>query len=858
MKLNESQIAKIDPLLQEVLTGAKGNEVIRAVMSLGDENQIRLNASNSSLKPQQFTSSEAYRQALIDQRKSQLSEVLGDTIEELQELSLKPVGGGLSRVVVVEGTADAILSALALSGVNHVTLDQLIALPEVAPDAAVKHFADIYINTLDRPLDEKTTKLIYQASEQYIINYHKRHNKLQILGMQQPVDLDSIYTAVQCLQPDDIRRFESTEALQDLFSKTGKRSFQVAKAGKQEGIKVANQRQYLMVLGAPGAGKSTFLRKIGLEALKGKSGELQHECIPVFIELKLLTESNINIEEVIRKAFRLCQLPFSEEFTIKALQQGKLLILLDGLDEVLTGNTDLAIKQIPSFVEQYKDNRFIISCRTAAYKSQFRNLMEIVIADFDDAQIQQFIQNWFSSELDRQVGTADKCWELIKTQKSTKELARTPLLLTFLSLVYDESQDLPKNRATLYSDALDILLKKWAAEKRIQNDPIYRQLGIDLEKIMLAEIAYHSFKLQRLFLSYQELVSQIQKFLHNNYNAPKDLDAEAVLNAIAIRQGILVERARDIYSFSHLTLQEYLTAQYIDDQRQIEKLVTEHLIDERWKEVFLLVAGLMHGGADDLLLLMEKEAHKYINTPKLQALLNWAEEVTVGLLGDFKPVGKRAFAIANVNAIANANTYTNANANAITYTYAITDANAITDAKDYAKDYANAITNAITDAKNYINAYANDSANPNYHPGYVEAYNYNKASPYGYAYSNDYANAIAKAIVYTRKLKELKIFNNVNFIKLINQLLEAQKAQNDHKKQSMEERLPFAKHLQQTLLDAFNLTLEMVNLSKEEIKALENYLYANHLIIQCKQAAVRVSPQTWEAIEARMLLVPSG
>jgi hypothetical protein len=50
----------------------------------------------------------------------------------------------------------------------------------------------------------------------------------------------------------------------------------------------------------------------------------------------------------------------------------------------------------------------------------------------------------------------------------------------------------------------------------------------------------------------------------------------------------------------------------------------------------------------------------------------------------------------------------------------------------------------------------------------------------------------------------------------------------------------------------------MINLSQEEIKALDNYLYANHLIIQCKEAAVRVSPTTWEAIEARMLLVGSN
>ncbi|MHC5817014.1 MAG: NACHT domain-containing protein, partial [Nostoc sp.] len=515
MKLNESQIAKIDPLLKEVLMEAKGNKVIRAIMSLGDENQIRLNASNSSLEPQQFTSFEADQEALIDQRKNQLSEVLGDTIEELQQLSLKPVGDALSGVVVVEGSADAIFRSLALSGVNYVTLDQVIAVPEVPPDAVVKHFAEIYINTLDPPLDEKTTKLIYQASEQYIINYHKRHNKLQILGMQQPVDLDSIYIAVQYLQLSDIWRLDSIEALDNLFYEAVKRGFQPEDVNQQEGIKVVNQQQYLMVLGAAGAGKSTFLRKIGLEALKGKSGELQHECIPVFIELKLLTDREINLEEAIKQEIQLCQLPFETEFTTKALQQGKLLILLDGLDEVPSVNRDLLVREIQIFLEQYKENRFIISCRTAAYKSQFRNLMEIAIADFDDAQIQMFIQNWYSLEVDRKAGTADNCWELIKTQESTKELAKTPVWLSFLCLVYAESQDLPKNRATVYSDALDILLKKWAAEKSLQTSPLSRQLDIDLEKIILTEIAYHTFKSQRLFLSHQELVSQIKEFLHN-------------------------------------------------------------------------------------------------------------------------------------------------------------------------------------------------------------------------------------------------------------------------------------------------------------------------------------------------------
>jgi hypothetical protein len=48
----------------------------------------------------------------------------------------------------------------------------------------------------------------------------------------------------------------------------------------------------------------------------------------------------------------------------------------------------------------------------------------------------------------------------------------------------------------------------------------------------------------------------------------------------------------------------------------------------------------------------------------------------------------------------------------------------------------------------------------------------------------------------------------------------------------------------------------LVNLSEEEAKALENYFYANLLILMCKEAAVRMLPKTWEGIEERMLRVP--
>jgi hypothetical protein len=61
----------------------------------------------------------------------------------------------------------------------------------------------------------------------------------------------------------------------------------------------------------------------------------------------------------------------------------------------------------------------------------------------------------------------------------------------------------------------------------------------------------------------------------------------------------------------------------------------------------------------------------------------------------------------------------------------------------------------------------------------------------------------------------------------------------------------------QLWLTAINLTEDLVNLGDNEIRSLEHYLYACELMVHCKQAAVRLSPQTWQAIEDRILTLPN-
>ncbi len=502
---------------------------------------------------------------------------------------------------------------------------------------------------LSRDIGNDVQQTIFNASQAYITNYTKRHGILKVLGMREPVSLDSIYTNVQFLDEEEVQRFCSIQDLEKDFRSTQTQRFYGNSKKRVDGVEVVNKNQYLMLLGSPGSGKSTFIRKIGLEALKGKQGGISHRLIPVFLELKRFTESKVDLKEIITNEFEICGFPSAKEFTKKALEKGKLLILLDGIDEVPTVNLNQVIEAIQDFVDQHHKNHYITSCRIAAYRHNFRRFTDVVIAEFDNKQIEQFINRWFQSEEDKKSKTAQKCWELLNKPENiaAKELAHTPLLLTFLCLVYNRSQTFLNNRSTLYNKALRILMEEWAAEKRILQQEIYQGLNTELEEVLLSEIAYKSFEVDRLFLPQTEIVQQIKTFLSSNLNAPTHLSGEEILDAIVVQQGIFVERAEAIYSFSHLTLQEYLTAKYIHDHRKVKEITSQHLTKERWREVFLLTAGLMvtGNGADELLLEMSQVSLKDITSiPKIINIFHIINQIAEDIAIDVDLVTKRALA----------------------------------------------------------------------------------------------------------------------------------------------------------------------------------------------------------------------
>jgi len=107
-------------------------------------------------------------------------------------------------------------------------------------------------------------------------------------------------------------------------------------------------------------------------------------------------------------------------------------------------------------------------------------------------------------------------------------------------------------------------------------------------------------------------------------------DSRAVLKAMEAQHGLLIERSQKVWSFSHLTFQEYLVATHSVDRKEINALAKDHLSNERWLEIFLLVTELLSDGSNSYnwILLLDKSVENYMSLNNLKNILIWLEKMT--------------------------------------------------------------------------------------------------------------------------------------------------------------------------------------------------------------------------------------
>ena len=408
---------------------------------------------------------------------------------------------------------------------------------------------------------------------------------------------------------------ESQEKLERaLLEKTTGRKFLAQQLLSQ------SQSRRVVILGAPGSGKTTLMSYFAVMLAQSKAEVLgldgDTDWLPILIRMR---DFGINLDKNLidyargfaKNTMSVQRLPVG--FFEHWLSDGRALILLDGLDEVADeAKRNDVVRRIENFLGQFDRNRAIITSRPAGYRRDFfrtEDFPHYQIEPFDDSKISAFIDNWYNSRFQDQAEAERRKESLRKALDDNDRitlLARNPLLLTIIALIHRYQAVLPKERYKLYDKAVETLLTSWDANKELSSDKWLTYLSLDDLRRLMEWLAYwiHTQgnaedKDSGTLIDQDELIKQLAEQIKTLkqvelYKAKQE--ARRFVELIRKRTGLLNEQGQDCYGFVHKTFQEYLCAQEINYQAENEydfgivlNEIREHLHDSHWREVLLLL-----------------------------------------------------------------------------------------------------------------------------------------------------------------------------------------------------------------------------------------------------------------------------
>ncbi|MEU0646087.1 HEAT repeat domain-containing protein [Streptomyces umbrinus] len=395
------------------------------------------------------------------------------------------------------------------------------------------------------------------------------------------------------------------------------------------------QGQRLVLLGDPGAGKSTLARYLalalagGLETVPNALQKLvEAGTVPVVIELRHLADSERwhgrTVEDFWEKfnaTERMCLPRTVFEYLLEHTHR-PVLVVFDGLDEIFDPARRAEVaRQVVAFAQAHTHVRVILTSRVIGFTpGVFTNadFSQAKLEDLPAQQIESFIRRWYSAAHPEEPAEAARLAERLNSAvrgfPSVAELAGNPLLLTILASI-GLGATIPRDRREVYRRAVDVLTGRW--DRDAKHLPLPRQdhsdvaAAIDeLDAGLLQELLERlARRLQAgagkaqtgTLISRTDLRAMISDYV-TDMNYPPHVArivAHAMVDRLHERAFLLHPYGAGMYGFVHRTFLEYLAARDLSqrytarewDPEQLIDMLAERATDPAWHEVILLFVG---------------------------------------------------------------------------------------------------------------------------------------------------------------------------------------------------------------------------------------------------------------------------
>jgi hypothetical protein len=390
---------------------------------------------------------------------------------------------------------------------------------------------------------------------------------------------------------------------------------------------VEDEGQRIVLLGDPGAGKSTLARYLVLSIaaadLNERLAPVLSQHIPLLIEIRAygaLRRSNKcdTFLEYLDYLARTEGLGLRQSILESYLKQGgKALVVFDGLDELFDpAEREIVARQIGGFAAEYPQARILVTSRIIGYAratlthARFRHY---TLQDLEDDQVLEFLTGWYSlvfpDRIEEVNQRRERLHKAVQESRSIRELAGNPMLLTILAII-GKHQELPRERWKVYDHAVAVLIEHWDINRHLRDRRIEAEFIDEADKRELLRRVADRMQAGRVgpsgnFMLSSQLEAEFVAYLSTRYQRdPVDAKqiAQAMIAQFRERNFILSRYGPELYGFVHRAFLEFFCAssfvwRFEKDRdlsvEQLEGVFERRWKDESWREVLLLIIAML-------------------------------------------------------------------------------------------------------------------------------------------------------------------------------------------------------------------------------------------------------------------------
>lgn len=429
------------------------------------------------------------------------------------------------------------------------------------------------------------------------------------------ITLDQIYIDLDTTAKVKVEKGEQKRSGQaDPFTRPGEGERPVT------ALEAAAGSPRLVLLGDPGAGKSTFVRRLAAWLAAAGLGEavpptgIDPGLTPILVTLRdLAPRLNIPgfdalpaarrqaalldaLHEQIRAELALLgkEAPAYADGLLEDLGGGRCLLVLDGLDEVPYTLRERVRAAAAAAMRSYRVERVILTCRVRSYSgaSVFADFTAFTLAPFDEDKIRAFSRAWYNTQLQlKRVAGEEQAQKraenLASAALALRELASNPMLLTSMAIIHQRDIGLPEQRVRLYSLVVDVLARRWQKHKTGELLPSPALEAFFKDDLRLrAALERLGYEAHRASTGQEEQAGDLLRIraieiLEAREHLGDPGLANEFLDYVDQRAGLLAGRGGELgrpvsYGFPHRSLQEYLAGCYLAGQRDLFGALYQH------------------------------------------------------------------------------------------------------------------------------------------------------------------------------------------------------------------------------------------------------------------------------------------